>query len=363
MAQTILYYPTIDIQDGQWLRNAVLYWDKVASIVPYDNYSDYSPEVLYLKECEIYNPIFPQLVFSSEYATDFFSTIIRRIERSNKNFEIKTEPYKAQNDHGQIIIHNKKIYNPALFDHIHHKKFPSNLLDYLVDKRYAKYYKDNEWLEIESRIAEIYMRTLAEFAVKSYSEDIVLGTDKFERQHDIYSHARPQFNTVCLSLEFNNCLPRPIPDIGFEQLLDFKERRKQEFQQFRKKLRELENNLSKCSNNEEIRFRTEEFKESWQREIIQTQKMFKADRIPFILGSLYTLISVPSTAAAIDQLIQSHTPGLWNPIASYSILGGTAFIGVGCQFVNYRNRVNSNNKNSGFAYLIKGSRDGIIKSF
>ena len=35
MAQTILYYPTIDIQDGAWLRNAILYWDEVSSIVPY----------------------------------------------------------------------------------------------------------------------------------------------------------------------------------------------------------------------------------------------------------------------------------------------------------------------------------------
>ena len=35
MAQTILYYPTINIQDGTWLRNAILYWDEVSSIVPY----------------------------------------------------------------------------------------------------------------------------------------------------------------------------------------------------------------------------------------------------------------------------------------------------------------------------------------
>ena len=49
MAQTILYYPTIDIQDGAWLRNAILYWDEVSSIVPYEGYSDFSPEILYLQ--------------------------------------------------------------------------------------------------------------------------------------------------------------------------------------------------------------------------------------------------------------------------------------------------------------------------
>ena len=52
MAQTILYYPTIDIQDGAWLRNAILYWDEVSSIVPYEGYPDFSPEILFiLKIC------------------------------------------------------------------------------------------------------------------------------------------------------------------------------------------------------------------------------------------------------------------------------------------------------------------------
>ncbi len=48
MAQTILYYPKINIHDGSWLRNAILYWDEVSSIVPYENYLDFSPELLYL---------------------------------------------------------------------------------------------------------------------------------------------------------------------------------------------------------------------------------------------------------------------------------------------------------------------------
>ena len=68
MAQTILYYPTIDIQDSTWLRNALLYWDNISSIVPYENYSDFSPELLYLQECGIYKPVFPQDLFCSKYA-------------------------------------------------------------------------------------------------------------------------------------------------------------------------------------------------------------------------------------------------------------------------------------------------------
>ena len=33
---SLLYYPTIQIPSGQWLKKAVLYWDEVSSIVPQD---------------------------------------------------------------------------------------------------------------------------------------------------------------------------------------------------------------------------------------------------------------------------------------------------------------------------------------
>jgi hypothetical protein len=32
--RTILYYPTISVPTGNWLRQAILYWDEVSSIVP-----------------------------------------------------------------------------------------------------------------------------------------------------------------------------------------------------------------------------------------------------------------------------------------------------------------------------------------
>ena len=75
MAQTILYYPTINIQDSAWLRNAVLYWDEVSSIVPYEDYPNFSPEVLFLQRSGVYKAVYPQKLFSSEFAEDFCNSI------------------------------------------------------------------------------------------------------------------------------------------------------------------------------------------------------------------------------------------------------------------------------------------------
>lgn len=80
MAQSILYYPKIDIQDGAWLRNAILYWDEVSSIVPYEEYDNLSVELQYLKNLGVYSPIYPRDLFVSEYAGEFCSVVVKRIE-------------------------------------------------------------------------------------------------------------------------------------------------------------------------------------------------------------------------------------------------------------------------------------------
>lgn len=162
-------------------------------------------------------------------------------------------------------------------------------------------------MEIDSKVSAIYMRTLAEYAIKCHSDDIVLGTDKVKSQYEIYSHSTPRSNSACFSLVLNNCSPQPTMDVGIEQLLDFKEKRKQNFLQFRQTLRNYEIDLSHCSSEEETRFKTEEFKESWQREIMQAKNVKR--RSYFLrFGSLCTLVSAPSIACALEPLI--HIQGL-----------------------------------------------------
>lgn len=65
MPQSILYYPTISIDDGPWLRAAALYWDEVCSIVPSPYLERLSPELNYMLEQGQYRPIYPQQILYS----------------------------------------------------------------------------------------------------------------------------------------------------------------------------------------------------------------------------------------------------------------------------------------------------------
>ena len=163
MAQTILYYPTINIQDSAWLRNAILYWDEVSSIVPYENYPDFSPELLYLQELGVYKAVYPRELFFSEFAEDFCSAIVKRISAYDRS-RVKNIKNGIQN--GRVRVHKNKIYAPALHELIHYRKLPPQLLDYFEDKRFINDYNTDGWMEIDSKIAQIYMRTLAEYSIK-----------------------------------------------------------------------------------------------------------------------------------------------------------------------------------------------------
>ena len=355
MAQSILYYPTIDIRDGTWLRNALLYWDSISSIVPYENYEALSPELLYLEHCNVYRPVFPQELFRSKYADSFTSAVIARIQRleHSRSFQHRFASVLSPQN-----MYCEKIYAPEMYEQIHCRKMTPVPYDYLQDHGFLEVTESRGWIAMNSQVASIYMRTLAEFIVKCREEDIVIGTDIAKNQQALYTRARPQENTACIAISLNNCLPQPSMDVGFEELLDFKSRHQQELLEFRTKLRNFETSLAASQNMKELKFQTEKFKESWQLSLKQSEKMFTKSQVPFMLGTLVTLLSAPSIVGSLENLVPVQN----KPIMSAALLGGTAMIGIWQKFLNYRNKVSEQRSSAGFSYLLKASKAGIIDS-
>lgn len=86
MSRSILYYPSMDIEDGIWLRNAILYWDKIHSIVPNQIDADYSPEVMELEERGLYSSLTPDELFYSDAHEIFSNEVIHKIRGLNPNY-------------------------------------------------------------------------------------------------------------------------------------------------------------------------------------------------------------------------------------------------------------------------------------
>jgi hypothetical protein len=65
--RAILYYPTIDVPTGDWLRQALLYWDEVGSIVPeqWEHSHHYRDDIRYLKDEGQFRAFRPELLTQS----------------------------------------------------------------------------------------------------------------------------------------------------------------------------------------------------------------------------------------------------------------------------------------------------------
>lgn len=350
MAQTILYYPNINIQDGQWLRNALLYWDSISSIVPYDDYGDLSPELLYLQNSGIYEPIYPQDLFCSEYADDFCKAIVKRISRYEKGQDKNFSRVGA----GKVRIHKEKICAPALHKLIHYRKLPPELFDYFTDQKYINDYNTDGWMEIDAKIAQIYMRTLAEYSIKCSGKDIVLGTDKVTNSREIYNCSiGHKIDTQCCRINILKCLPQPSMDSSFEEILDFKSERKDELNAFRSKIRELEGNIYRSKSIEEIKHYESSFIEGWQNCSSDYYKILKDSKIKFLLGTLSTLVSLPF----VGNLISEYAGQSSSDVVQTS----GPLIQMAINYIDYKGKINPNKSDGGFAYIMNASKSGLIQ--
>ncbi|WP_339881171.1 DUF6236 family protein [uncultured Algoriphagus sp.] len=144
-----LYYPTIDILNEEWLKNAVLFWDEINTIVPdsIDNpYKNNSSQ--YLFDEGILKP----------FKVNPDQNII-------KSLTDETLKYLHSNEASQLLIHGKGSYSmlhrnrvssdvSMLFD-IHYDKLPDEI-KYLLEED-----MNWGWYRVDSNFASFYLTLLA----------------------------------------------------------------------------------------------------------------------------------------------------------------------------------------------------------
>ncbi|EHT08356.1 DUF6236 family protein [Klebsiella pasteurii] len=146
-----LYYPYIDVKNEQWLRNAVLFWDSIRTIVPISHRDPYSNDFARtLSDEGVLQPI-------------RVSSDMEEIEAlTEKVFTFLTDPasagliYNVDAD-PDTRIHNEKIPNEIFrLAQIHPEKFPYSVIEML-----QRGLDDDGWLHVEPTFAKFYMTLLA----------------------------------------------------------------------------------------------------------------------------------------------------------------------------------------------------------
>ncbi len=370
MKRNILYYPTIDIPNEDWIRNAIIYWDEISSIVPMDYENrpvrDFSPNIQYLKDNGIFRPIKPETFFNSpnNNIENFELEFIEIIESPEFN-RVRIPGVRYSRIHNQKMnIHRDKLNKKQTFE-VHNDKVSNNILQILADRELVdKETISSEWVKVESKTALLYMSLLAKYIAEIDKEATSIGTDHFSYELLNFNSNSRHNNISCLNTNLNNVLPTPTPNIPFEKIIDFKRKRKDELIKFRKEITDFENNISKAESLKEVKSVMIDFSEKIELEVNELNKCFKDSRILTVSKSLKSLISIKSpTLLASLAVYAGKATQIANLPIGYTMagLGVMGSIELFHSFINSRNERLSTERNSSFSYLYHAEKSGIIR--
>lgn len=346
--KTILYYPTIRIEDGYWLRNAILYWDSVASIVPSYNFDEInSPEVEYLRQVGIYKPLYPVALESDE-------TVCRKFCDEVK-LKLKQSHRRKTNDDQVSRVHREKLamgQNTML----HINKTPVRILDFLKDEGIVIENCDGPWLDMKTSDAEVYMSVLAKYLAQ-IEGNTDIGTDLSQKFFKPYtrSYRKNERKQLYLDMAIQEILPTPnLNGVSLEEIVDFRMEHENELHYFRHRIEDFQDKLKyQAEDVGEFQEKVIRFKQEIADNLRDIECLLEEKRIPFNFQSLRSLIPI-GVVAGVDFLSWSgHISELQEIITEMAIgMAVGLFKGID------KNQITISKEN---AYLFYAKKRNLIK--
>ena len=349
MKRKILYYPTIELKDGRWLRNALLYWDKISTIVPSMNYDEiYSRDMEALESQGIYEPTYPWQLESDELR---YLDFCHEIENMLKVSKHHTRRNLNQN------IHRGKLD----FMRVHIDKTPlevQNMLQY-----YGVLDNDCEgpWIRMDDILAKRYMSILAKYLAR-LEANTAIGTEHarshllpYSRTSSTYYSKALNYNKYLLGKAIiEDILPMPNLNIPFEDILNFKDAHKRELSKFMEKLASFEMRIKACESEEELNTYASEFENGIQEDFMTITESLRSEKINFSLRTFEFL--TPIIADVSLEIVDTYNriPLLWK----WGAIALAPAVGYGIGRIFERPVINY--ENSDMVYLFKAMKEGII---
>ena len=281
--RTALYYPSIEIPVGPWLRQALLYWDQVASIVPLewsrDEENGFTADVQYLMSEAEYRPIRPRRLPTWEIV-DELDSIIRTL-RPDDFGEISIPIYEME-----MPIHKGKV-DPSVFEHLHFQG-----LGRRQDKNSKVYL-------VPEKVGLIYMGLLAKYLADIEMNATVPSTDHPRYERLIYEAGRYAADYPCLDVRWLDAVPIPRDDVPLSSIIAFKRQRASELIAFRSLLAECHASVATADTTRELSEIAVSLSERIRAGVGGSSCMMKDARLASTSGCLKALMSVNSPTLCV----------------------------------------------------------------
>lgn len=360
MNTTALYYPEIAIPSGTWLRQAALYFDGLASIVPASitrwtekqllqqtfkggrvpELAIVSEDLHQLESEGQYRPILPEALVESygperdDFNDDFVSALL------SKAF--------------QATLGDRRAW--ILDSPIHVRKGTPDLFGLMIQEGYAKRDPvEPDWLLFERSTSHLYMSVLAKHLARHDAHDTVPSTSGTESEYrDIAFRIGNGTSGVCVAdLLFSNVLPCPKPGTPIGPILEFKRKRHEELRRFRQCVSSLEASLNQATSIEDIKSILSDFTDREHVALSELNRSFVDAAFDITLQSIQSLVQIRSptlwlTGAALAGKCEVASL----PVTQLAIGAGvSAFVQVGVVVASGVKKHVDESRTNAFAYV------------
>ncbi len=326
MPDAVLYFPHIEIQNKEWLKNALLLWDNVYRIVP----ASYTPR----DDAEMKEAVDAGLV----RAVNLEDKDVRGFTKEFQNFVEELPFSPAGLEYDEIA-------------YLHPEKVDAHLYPFL--EQYAVGESRQGWIELPKEIVRGYMFFLANqvakrrnlarctddkysYAVSAYfSEDANFGEFLYDREAaGFYS-----------SLIIGDVLPCNVSQIPIGKIIEAIKHSKNERAQFRQELLKFSHELHRCESPDHAFTIFNDYK----RDLLAAKDQLKAAQ-GFLnkndVGCLFSM-GIPTTLTAYGAMVS----GAADPYALHT-LASSLLIGAMAAYQDYKRTQSSQSNPYGATYLI-----------
>ena len=299
--KVLLYYPTIDIPSPSWVRQGLMYWDKIGSIVPnsYDAHLPkelrYSDQIQPLYDAGLFRPFNPGDLFSrgwEQNAADAFRTELLQILDTD-NFTRKLPLNKEHKAEVYVEKVNEAVYQDLLER------------DLVAPKR------DDDFIYFEENASLVYMAVLAKYLADIDHHYIVPSTDLRDYERLNFKAAQKEQDSIpCLRVEFRDVLRVPSDDVDIKKVIEFRLSHSQELLNFRHQvLDKFEDEIKKCSERREIKDKTVRFRSQVDKGVRDLALLLKGAKFQTVTGTMKALFKPQHIAPIVTKALGGAVAG------------------------------------------------------
>jgi len=226
-----LYYPFINVQDINWLKSALLYWDHIRCITPSTDY--FKDDIKYLSDEGLIIATDPK-----DYRIEASGRFLKKLQKYCNNqgaLDAKVRNYIEERfpELKDVPIHNEKL-EEKLFQEMGHKV----LLGHVVNG-VSRFYHARPYISI------LYLMTLASEMSKKIRVPMltdILGLSGLGQyilwSNDIIPQETDQ-NEILVQMDMEFPSSQDLLRLSFDDICIFREKRSEERRRFRRAIEEI----------------------------------------------------------------------------------------------------------------------------